>query len=65
MHRYKQRGRVWLDDFHEAFSVHLHNAVVGHASCSPFKDLLIAGVMLVAMIHTYDLIGPARAATSQ
>ena len=30
----------------------------------PFKDSFIVGLELVAMIRTYDLIGPAHAAPS-
>ena len=48
-----------LDDQHEAFSVHLHNAMVGWLS-NPFKDLFIAGLALVAMIPTYNLIGARK-----
>lgn len=48
---------MWKDlsssnDYREAFSIHLYNATIH------LKD------SLVAMIYTYDLIGPACAASS-
>ena len=33
------------------FCVHFHNAITGY----PFKDSIVAGLVLVAMIHIYDL----------
>ena len=45
-------------DYYEAFSVHLHNAMMGRLRT------LVAWLVRVAMICTYDLIGPACAAPS-
>ena len=48
--------------YREAFSVDLNNAMTGRRRFSyPFKDSFITGLAQVAMIHTYDRIGPACA----
>ena len=64
MHRYSEEEGSSPDDFHKAFSVDLHNVMVGrcHASYPQFKDSFIAGLVLVAMI--VRVIGPARTGAS-